>query len=261
MAQRIFVAVVAVTFSLLIGWYVFPAAIAAYENVSLSLEPSTEKAYAYGLRHFDSERTYLYDENRAQELFIRVLSMDPKYPYVQHQLARVAFLKGDFPLALARIDLEIENHPNPSSYYVRGLIKGFKGEYAAAAADYEHYLESDPNNWAALNDLAWVKLKAGKPREAAEAASRGLAHSPENPWLFNTLAIALYETGEYDDALSAAQKADRLVTGITERDWLVAYPGNDPQVASEGIASLRQAIAQNMRSIELAVASRTPRSR
>src|SRR6185503_11461879 len=98
---------------------------------------------------------------------------------------RVAFLKGDFNKALARIDLQISLHSDkvPSSYYVRGLIEGFMGDYESAARDYKIYLKGDPTNWAAGNDYAWVLLKADKPKEALEVIDSVIPFWKENPWL------------------------------------------------------------------------------
>lgn len=226
-----------------------------YDGLMYALAPSAERAMTSGNRYFDAQNPHLYNILHAMEFYNRAFALDPRYPFLQHQLARVAFLKGDLAEALARINLELKHNPDPdpSSLYVRGLIAGYMGRYQDSIADYERYLEFDPSNWAAVNDLAWVLLKADRPKDAAVATREALALWPENPWLLNTQAIALYEMNAFERAYESIQKAQKNSAYITERDWLVAYPGNDPRIARDGIAVLRKSIRDNMHRIELAV--------
>ena len=227
----------------------------AGESVIYFVAPTAERAYATGARHFDAMNSTEYDIKRAERYFEKALVLNPKLPYLQHQLARIAFLRGDFATALSRINLELEGNPNPSpsSYYVRGLIEGYIGKYTDAVKDYEVYVKSDPTNWAATNDLAWVLLKANRPKDALAAIDKILPLWPENPWLLNSKTTALFELGRLQEAREAATAASRAVMQITERDWLRAYPGNDPLIAAEGIQSFQSAVIQNMHSISVAL--------
>ena len=230
-----------------------------YETAALRLDPSAARAASYGDRHFDAQNLAAYDIERAEYFFGRALALDSRYPNLQHQLARIAFLRSDFGIALARINIELANNPqpSPSSYYVRGLIEGYMGLYDGAAKDYERYLQSDPNNWAALNDYAWVLLKVGRSADAAVATERGLGYFPDNAWLLNTSAIALYEIGDLPLARIRAEAATAASGAVTEEEWLLAYPGNDPKIAKDGIASLQKSSRDNMHTILLALASST----
>ncbi len=145
----------------------------------------------------------------------------------------------------------------PNSYYVRALIEGYMGDYENSARDYEHFLRFDPINWATLNDYAWVLLKAERFSDAAEISARGLVDFPDNPWLLNSHAIALFELGRYPEALSAAQKASREVALVSEASWLHAYPGNDPKIGAQGLAVFKKAVADNMHTIQLAIETST----
>jgi tetratricopeptide (TPR) repeat protein len=191
----------------------------------------------------------------ASYFFTQAAQMDPKLPYVYHELARISFLGGDFTKAMAQIDFQISMHGDsePNSYYIRGLIEGYMGDYADSAKDYEHFLTFDPNDWAAMNDYSWVLLKANRPQDAADVLVRGLALFPDNPWLLNSYATALYELGQFHGALEAATHAENAAQNVTDADWLHAYPGNNPNVADEGITQLRESIADNVHTIELAL--------
>ena len=218
------------------------------------MAPSSERAYAYGAYHFDARDAHVYDLNRAESFFYRARNIDPQLPLVEHQLARIAFLRGDFFTALQRVDTELSrDKPAASSYYLRGLIKGFMEDYDGAALDYKKYIESDPTNWAATNDLAWVFLKANRPQDALEAINNIIDGWPHNPWLLNSKAIALSELGRNAEALVSAKAAETEVVKLSEEAWSSAYPGNDPLIAAQGLAAFKKAVGDNVHSIEVAL--------
>jgi tetratricopeptide (TPR) repeat protein len=251
------IVVVLVCFGLAPGARV--AALDRYENVAFALFPSAARAFTYGELHFDAGNAAEYDLPLAQSYFEKAAAIDPTYPYLYHELARISFLEGDYPLALARINFQISLHgkSEPNSYYVRGLIEGYMGDYTDAANDYAYFLTFDPDDWATMNDDAWVLLKAQRFDDAVAITDRGLAIAPQNPWLLNSNATALYELGEYKNALVQAQKAQTAVAGLTDAQWSHAYPGNDPSIAGEGLESFKQAVADNVHTIEIALASST----
>jgi tetratricopeptide (TPR) repeat protein len=230
-----------------------------YENVAYAIDPSPQRAFEYGELHFNASDPADYDINRAEYFFELAAAKDPTLPYLYHELARISFLKGNFPTALGQIDFQIDMHgaSEPNSYYVRGLIEGFMGDYKDSAADYKYFLQFDPTDWAGINDYAWVLLKMGDAQEAATETAYGLKFFPANPWLLNSNAIALYEMGLTGPALDQAKAAVAAGAKMTVQDWLHAYPGNDPKVAEDGIAAFQAAAAQNMHSIQLAEASST----
>jgi tetratricopeptide (TPR) repeat protein len=226
-----------------------------YESAMLTMFPSAQRAYSYGEHHFSSKSGNAYDVNKAQYFFEIAARENPEDPYAYHELARIAFLRSDYGNARSLITKAIDvanGNPIPSSYYVKGLIEGFSLDYDAAIADYKKYITYDPTNWAATNDLAWVLLKAHRPKEAIQAIDKVLPYWPENPWLLNNKATALQEVGKIADALVAIRSADAAVGNISQQDWLKAYPGNDPRVAREGVEALKTSIAENMHTIELA---------
>jgi tetratricopeptide (TPR) repeat protein len=238
-------------------------AIGEYENTAYFFNPSPARAFSYGERHFDASDPADYDINRAEYFFELAAAKDPTLPYLYHELARISFLRGNFTLALSQINFQISLHGDsePASYYVRGLIEGYMGDYNDAANDYTHFLQFEPHNWAAKNDDAWVLLKAERYQDALAITQSGLVDTPDNPWLLNSEATALFELGKYDQALAADSLAAAWAQQVTPQDWTTAYPGNDPSIAPEGIASFQAAIAENIHSIKAALASSTVQSK
>ncbi len=229
------------------------------EQTMLMLFPSAQRALSYGTLHFDATNAAEYDIGLAEYYFQYAAAKDPSIPYVYHELARISFLQGNLTAALAQIDTQISMHGDsePKAYYVRGLIEGYMGDYTNSATDYAHFLEFEPNNWAAKNDEAWVLLKAGEYQQALRVVDSGLSYVPSNAWLLNSKATALFELGDYQEALMVAQNASTAVSYLTPEDWSVAYPGNDPAIADQGLAAFKQAVANNMHTIELALATST----
>jgi tetratricopeptide (TPR) repeat protein len=233
----------------------FGLLLVAFAAIFLLLSrPSAQELFALGEKHFSSSQPALYDIKRAEYYFERVAKIDPTYPYLYHELARISFLKGQFERALARINLQIslQGEDSPSSYYVRALIEGYMGDYPSAAADYEHFLEAHPNNWAAVNDYAWVLLKLHRFEDAVSVTAHGLSYFPDNPWLLNTHAIARYEAGDPSGALRYIEAAVQAVALVNMGEWLHAYPGNDPAIAAQGLAAFQLSVVENMHMIRLA---------
>ena len=229
------------------------------EDLALLADPRADRAYEYGVKHFDAIDARQYDIDRSEDLFNYTLRLDPSHPYAYHELARIAFLRGDQEHALMLINKEFEVNPKPmpASYYIRALIKGYMGDYLGAADDYETYFKVTSANWAAINDYSWVLLKAGDPADAHHALSWGLAAWPDNPWLLANESIALYELGRVKEADAMVRKAQAAVGRISELGWRIAYPGNDPAIASTGLANFRAAVAGNLETIERATATST----
>ena len=229
------------------------ACIDTYQYLSFFIAPSSDKARTYGDAHFDARISARYNREKAEWYYLSSLHLNPKEPFVEHQLARLAFLRGDLYLALSRISREIETNPepSPSSYYVRGLIEGYLADYPASERDYRMYLKSDPYNWAAVNDLAWVLLKDNRPQDALTAIDGVLGHWHDNPWLLNSRAIALYDLHRTSLARTSIVRAAQAVMHLTPQEWSTAYPGNDPLIAVSGVAALQDAIRSNAHMIAL----------
>ena len=234
-----------------IGCLHYPIFVEFYEDVSFYLDSSAARAFEYGQRHLSSQNGRLYNINRAGFFLTLAEKIDTTLPYVHHELARIAFLSGDFDTAMKEINVQITQHgtSTPNSFYVRGLIEGYMGNYTDAARDYEIFFEYNPHNWATINDYAWVLLKAGRSQDAAKLTTIGLEMFPDNAWLLNSNAIALYEIGNVTQSRTQAEKAKSAVALLTERDWILSYPGNDPGIALQGLATFKSATINNLAKI------------
>jgi tetratricopeptide (TPR) repeat protein len=188
----------------------------------------------------------------ADGFYRAALILDPHVPDAWHQRARIAFLGGDFATAKKYIDTQLALHGDSlmPSYYVRGLIEGYARDFGPAEKDYLTYLKWDRYNWAANNDLAWVYFSEGKFKEAALRLQGFVDTGPKNPWLLTMHAMAVYNLGDNATAHKELLEARSALLGLTESDWIRSYPGNDPAIASAGLASFRKTIEDNIALVE-----------
>ncbi len=190
-----------------------------------------------------------YDLALAEKYFEDALANDPNSPIAWHQLARIAFLKGQFSSALLRINRQIELHGDTymASFYVRGLIHGYAGNLDGAARDFAFFLEKKPDSWAANNDLAWIYFRKGDFKKVEEAAREGLKYHPENPWLLTSLGVALLNLDKKIEARKTLEAAKAAADTLTVADWGKAYPGNNPESYSAGLTKMKATIEFNLK--------------
>lgn len=207
-----------------------------------------ERAVKIGNYYFNVDGDGEYNLDEARKYFEKAIKFDPNVPDAWHQLARIDFLAGDFDGALQKINTQIELHGEDlmASYYIRGLIHGFREEYAQAEENFLKFLEWDTKNWAAHNDLAWVYFSSGQFQKAADIAEQGLAYNPGNPWLLTSYGVSLLNLGEREKASAALEHALQKAEVLAPATWDRAYPGNDPRIAEGALMKLREAIQSNI---------------
>jgi tetratricopeptide (TPR) repeat protein len=249
-------------------------------GLAILLNPDAKFAVSIGNYYFNVEGNGRYDLNRASVYFKKALGLDPRVPGAWHQLARIDFLRGAFVPALEKINkhITIQGDSFMASYYIRGLIEGYKGDLDAAEKDFQKFKEWDPHNWAIHNDLAWIYFQKGDFDATEREARAGLASNRDNAWLLTAQGVALLNLWRVEDATArsggaddrredatarsggaddrredakaALTRAERIIAGLTENDWHTAYPGNDPRAASRGLADMKKIISQNMLLLE-----------
>ncbi|HUY62479.1 MAG TPA: tetratricopeptide repeat protein [Candidatus Paceibacterota bacterium] len=199
-------------------------------------------SYAFGLG--------AYDLPLAEHAFRRVVAIDPSMLWGHYELARILLVENRLPEAEAAADGELSYHPdNFRTYYVRGLIRAYRGDLAGAESDFTTFVSWAPTEWAGYNDLAWVLGQEGKYAEAKTLLERGVTMATggeENPWLWNNLGVQELNLNEFAVAANAFERAQTLAAGLTEASWVAAYPGNDPAMSAAGIKSFQDAIAVNL---------------
>lgn len=195
-----------------------------------------------------------YNPDVAEKAFKKAVRINPKILWGHYQLARIYFVKGDYDGALYEINIELGANPeNLRSFYVRGLIYGYRGEAGdleKAEADFRRFTFWAPKEWAGYNDLAWILSKQEKYGEAEKTVNLALKETldgVDNPWLWNALGVAQLNLKKYSGAANSFKKAESLAKKLTLEEWRRSYPGNNPASAQEGLLVFIKAINENLR--------------
>ena len=232
--------------------YVSQAAQLAYEKSVVEITHSPERAYRYGIHYIRVSDAQ--DLQIARYFFEKTLSYDPRFHGAHYQLSRIDFLTNRQTSAYihVRTEIALQGDSFPESYYMNGLIQGYRGNYIEAMKSFEHYLSINPDdarNWAAINDYSWALLKANQSRNAAIVLQQGLEKFPDNAWLINSYATVLVEIGNLPDAEAWAKRAIVQADRLTVEDVVRAYPGNGYDAAVQGLATFKNATRENLRKI------------
>lgn len=171
-------------------------------------------------------------QNRLAEAaaaYEQALSLRPDRAATHVALAQVYLAMNRLEEALERCDRAAQLATQDAEpRYLRALIRERQGDPRAAIDEYRAALELNADHLHAANNLAWLlathrqdALRNGE--EAVALAQRACdgAESP-SPHLLDTLAAALAETGQFDQAIETAEKALAL-----------AHDAGDNQLAAE----------------------------
>jgi len=138
------------------------------------------------------------DQERALALFQKAQELKPGTAGMINLLQQYD-LMADSEGALAL--LESWSESNASDTTAKGLLAlrlQEQGDTDSAIAKYEEFLELDPDNVAALNNLAWI-LKDTDSDRALEYARKADDLSGGMPAVRDTLAMIMVARGELDD--------------------------------------------------------------
>jgi len=225
-------------------------------NVALALNRSdTDIFMQLGNYYFGGGA---YDLERAKEAYRSALEIEEGILWGHYQLARIYFVEGSFTQALQEINLELEHNPeNFRSYYVRGLIYGYRGYYGdltKAEEDFKRFIETAYNEWAGYNDLAWILLQEEKYRETVRVIQKAFEQIPDtqetNPWLWNSLGVAELNLQNYAEARRDFEKALAIAEEMPLAEWQSAYPGNRREDSEQGFEAFKAALQQNLKKTE-----------
>ncbi|WP_405242520.1 XrtA/PEP-CTERM system TPR-repeat protein PrsT [Lentisalinibacter salinarum] len=95
------------------------------------------------------------------------------------------------------------------------------GQSDRAIAEYEQVLETAPENFVALNNLAWEYFQSGDPR-AEDIARRAYEQAPDNGSVADTLGWIQVNTGKLDEGISTLRRAMELSNGRAQVTYHLA---------------------------------------
>jgi len=124
---------------------------------------------------------------------------------------------GSFSNAIVHLQQAVRLDPGDVLAHYRLATGWFQARQVAEAADaFEATINLAPNSAEACNNLAWILATSPDPKlrngaRAVELAERAAQLSSNtNAFILGALAAAYAENGHFDQAIGAAQQADRL---------------------------------------------------
>ena len=215
------------------------------------------EAFELGQYYFnhDEDPAGPYDLEQARRYYNLIVDENPRANnIVWYQLGRIDFLEGEFDAAIVKFNRQVELFGSsvPNVHYMLGLTYGYRAsredreeDWLKAETEFDMYLSFDRTSPFARTDLAWIYFSQGKYKEMLPVVEEGLEYHQENPWLLNMYGLALLNTGDAAEAYEQFKSASELADQLTEREWGLSYPGNDPSSWSVGLDSFRDLIEKN----------------
>jgi protein O-GlcNAc transferase len=156
-----------------------------------------------GLAHHQAGRF-----DRAEELYRRVLRMDPRQPDALHLLGMAAYVRG-FPEQGRDLVLKaIEAKPHEAVFHANlGIVLEALCDWPMAEAAYRRSLRLNPNNPAALNSLGNLHRAAWRLDEAACCYKAALALDPRFTVAQSNLGNTFADRDDFDQAIACYRRA------------------------------------------------------
>lgn len=151
------------------------------------------------------------DLQRAEKIYIKILSINPNHAETLHAQAIIACRRGQYVAATDLFQKAIREDPaNPAYHFNLGNAFKDLGRFAEAAPCYGEALRLKPDYCEALNNLGTALLAQDKFAEAVASYQRALRIKPDYLEALNNLGIIFHSQGKFDEALSSYQKVLQL---------------------------------------------------
>jgi tetratricopeptide (TPR) repeat protein len=154
----------------------------------------------------------------AEKVLLKALELMPDSQPVYMLLANVYRQTGQVPKAIEKLEQAMVRNPKDSSTQLLiGVLLDDRKDYAAARDAYQKVLAIDPNNFAALNNLAYLLgEKFGQLDQALKMAQKAHDLNPNEPNLDDTYGWLLYQKKQYVPALALLQDAAEKIPNLPE---------------------------------------------
>ena len=146
----------------------------------------------------------------AEKAYREALKLEPKANAVAIRLHSVLAAANKTAEADALAKKWIADNPKDTSMRLYLAERDLRAKnYKSAATQYQAVLGQEPNNVAALNNLAWVLGELGDPK-ALDHAQRAVSLVPNNAATLDTLGMLLVKKGEASKGLEYLERARKL---------------------------------------------------
>ena len=153
--------------------------------------------------------------------YLAALEAQPDFAEAHAGLGLAYHMMGLHDLSVEQYQHAVRLAPDdPWSHYNLALACDAGGRYADADAYFEHALALGSSEAELCASVARAITAHGRDAEAAVGAARlAVAADPEDANAQDALAMALYSSGRYEEALRPAQGAGRLAPQVPEYSY------------------------------------------
>jgi len=165
--------------------------------------------------------------SRAEESFLQVARLDPKFPGVHLELGKVYISLRRTDDAIRELQLVLKENPGDAdaSYFLGALLVQ-RGRYAEGIPYLERAKSVKPDFWAPYFYLGKAKLRLEQPAAAVVLLQRAVKLCPDEASAYYLLGRALEACGRGPEARQALSRVRDLRAGALE-----AFTLDDGRVA------------------------------
>jgi Flp pilus assembly protein TadD len=147
----------------------------------------------------------------AEESFLKVLQLDPRFPGVHLELGKVYISLRRNDDATRELKLALQENPGDTdaSYFLGGLLVQ-ESRYAEGIPYLERAKTAKPDFWAPYFYLGKAKLRLEKPAEAVVFLQKAVKLSPDEASAYYLLGQALQACGRGQEARQALSRVRDL---------------------------------------------------
>jgi superkiller protein 3 len=148
---------------------------------------------------------------QAEESFLEVLRLNPKFPGVHLELGKVYISLRRNDDAIRELELMLKENPGDAdaSYFLGGLLAQ-NDRYTEAIPHLERARKAKPDFWAPYFYLGKAKLRLEQPAEAVALLQRAVKLNPDEASAYYQLGRALQACGRGVEARRALQRVREL---------------------------------------------------
>lgn len=186
----------------------FEKSLADYSTV-IELNPKNAIAYFNRGNALDAKG----DFTRSITEYSRAIALDPKFFDAFVFRGRAYVNKNDFDRGIYDYNQAISlDGTNPRPFADKAFAYYLKKDYEQASKEYTKALELDADDLTSLNGLAWLLSTCPEARyrdgkKAVSLAKKTLEIKPGSPFYSDTMAAALAENGQFDEAVKFQKEA------------------------------------------------------
>jgi tetratricopeptide (TPR) repeat protein len=164
------------------------------------------------------------DRAAAHDAFAAAIAADPNYRPALLAMAQLDIQGGNADKARPVLQ-RMAAGGDSMAELILGDLEFRNGNLDAATTDYRKVLDKDPNNIAALNNLAFLLIDHSHAvDEGLKFAQKAQQLAPESNSTNDTLGWAYFKKGDYTNALTyLARGADKNPTPVEKYHLAIAY--------------------------------------